>query len=433
MASMLLWFCNGRQRALFFHFVIFIAFLLCSGSPVHAWSSPGAYSIAILPSYSLIPGSPTYRVLYETPAGEEAVLSLTSAGSRIVGGSIHPSESSIGLPTDSLAAQAAASLQPHTALPSFLMVPPAQVANLTDEWEVLAKPATHSLLHCRIPYPMSSSDVDQREAAVLAQHGPAMAAALHQWWLRKGGPSSHGDGEGAVTGVQQWYVVCPESAVYRVNRENFWRAFTALVKLRSMDDDGEEGEKEEEKEQSKEGTLPRQQPKKKMVSEEDLNNYQADHFYCGSPTFKLWQTAARESTGSPVFEKVGLYDEEVSRPQWNAVLRSWEVWYPSTEPCSELKETGQAAGNHTATKAGSPPSQAPLWRSRVLFKCYGDRGGKTGKHHLPIGSDGFLTWSVTSVRQRCLVDIEISSDLVCLWDDYIDQLRWNPIPCVEMT
>lgn len=175
-------------------------------------------------------------------------------------------------------------------------------------------------------------------------------------------------------------------------------------------------------------------------------------------------------------------DSKNSRPQWNSDLRAFEMWYPSSTPCMNDK-------NVSSIYTSPPPDASPMeyWSTRFVFRCRNGRGstfavrgdppqpGSPPHHKHPGGLHAnppfstssshnynfrndfpFLNhrggggvdedmveenggglwgiqWSISELRQKCVIEVEISSsELVCLWDSFLDQVRLNPIPCVEI-
>lgn len=248
-------------------------------------------------------------------------------------------------------------------------------------------------------------------------------------------------------------------------------------------------EEEEEEEEEKE------KQKRKMEIDQAVRAFQNEHLRCTPSFHKLL-----ESPSEPLFHiaitKVGTYrphgtDDDGdhpplspllpsrhSTPRWNADLRAFEMWYPSSTPCME----GRIVRPTTTPTSSSSESDdtGRYWKTRFVFRCLksserpflpdldapapeapphhktpgGQRqAGSPGSHaYSPWwsgGGDGMdedeaegsgdtvgkgtITWSITELRQECLMEVELaSSGLVCLWDSYLDQVRLNPIPCVEI-
>lgn len=170
--------------------------------------------------------------------------------------------------------------------------------------------------------------------------------------------------------------------------------------------------------------MARELERRKNKTEETLvENFEKEHLRC-TPTFEQLVVDEEDVLFQEAFTRIGEYDKVKSRPAWNPALRAWEMWYPSTQLCTEL------SANTTSTTTGTGEY---YWRTRVMLKCFRERGSPIGGKYYDLGTDYSPRWRVTEVRQRCLMEIELSSDLVCLWDDYLDQLSLNPIPCVEIS
>eukprot|EP00796_Vickermania_ingenoplastis_P006747 gene6747-4840_t len=446
----------GNKRvalALWLQMLLFTLLLGPYMASTAAWSSPGALAIVVLPSYAMVPNSSVWDTFYHAPAGS-ALLSLSAEGHRIAGGSLDKEEPSVLISTHHLAETAAVYLDRYSIpVPAFLRVPLLLQANLSGTWEVLAKPSSKTLLHCRLPYPLTLNDVRSRESEALRRHGTAMSDALMQWWRVVTSPDGfYGDAEQSLTGVKQWYIICPDIGVYRVNGGNLLSALLMKQKKKREREvrqclrphlslRGEISlEAEDEDEAGGAGIEPAAPTgsmfadlppiddiddlveRRKKIEKKVLATFEQDHLRCG-PTLHRLLATPEEPLFQAAFFRVGDYDPDVSRPQWNDALRAWEMWLPSTNPCTEL-----AAPNSINISAHA------LWRTRILLKCYADRGSaeKGGYGYEDIGKDARRLWRITEVRQRCLIEVELTSDLICLWDDYLDHLHVNPVPCVEM-
>lgn len=558
----------------------------------------------------------------------------------------------------------------YVSLPTFLHTPVPLECNLTDTWEVLAKPSSGTLLHCRIPFPNSVETVRRREAEVLARHGDEMAEALSSWWRRlagekglmewvapgdgmyhqqasgneKNGGGLFGEGEKGITGVDAWYVFCPLQGIYKVHtrllhdallltdpdarRERYAELHQCEASSHSHAS-ADRGEREDQhtttsQEHKREtgvsqgdtitpgnplhnasegnretypsgGPSHPSKPNGKVASrgkdpQTVLEAFKRKYLRCTADFQHLLQVKEKKSSSSSssllqaAITSIGMYHEKSSRPRWNTALRAWEMWFPSAQQCSRgsPSSTPTKSSRRTATSgeggrdenegtgtahplsSSSSFSSSPRWRTRVLLRCYRDRGrgneesrrtrkprksssshpqaggggtttrtahgrdeedqgmeeehgmtapfvalddnadsngnedapnaatrsqedkgagrdasveeGNTKSTHPPlsqssnnnnnstggdgdgdgvppdpeqtddahnyqeeeeeeewnVGTDHSLTWRITEVQQRCLFEVELSSDMVCLWDDYLEQLRITPIPCVEI-
>lgn len=420
---------------------------------VAAWTSPGASSLVVLRPEVLYPGSPTWNVLYETPAGN-AALNIHIEGYRILE---NEEQATSGYEATTLSEHASPTTSrptpfpnaPHVfathafhlphrlPIPSFLMQPFDLTTNLTDRWEVIAKPGSGKLLHCRLPFPLQAEAVREREEKVLwhSGAGEVMASSLAKWWAASIGPRGiYGEGERLITGVEEWYVICPSHAIFRVNQA--WLREVARQQLRD-----ERGAKLSSN-HSAEARAPLDLPKDQEKKEEEnvIEQLRKQYLRCSDTFFRLVEDDSlreeeKEASGeaqraSPpkLAHRVGGFDAQKSEPHWNAQFRAWEMIFPGNHlqtPCTE-------EGNTTAEKR--------FWGTRIFLKCSRNRGsahqqtdGFTQPHsESPIGSEHSF-WRVTPVRQQCLVELELTSELVCLWDDYVDQLAVNPVPCAEIS
>lgn len=235
--------------------------------------------------------------------------------------------------------------------------------------------------------------------------------------------------------------------------------------------------------------------KKKAEIDQLVRAFQEEHLRCTPSFYKLL-----ESPSEPLFRvaitKVGDYrpshgsgrgdsslpSSRSSRPRWNADLRAFDMWYPSSTPCMEGR-TVTGDPHPTATSSSPAADDARrYWKTHFVFRCRKgvegpfprDRDGPAPEapphHHTPGGprqgggaggshayshwwsgggdgveedaevdesrsseEHGTITWSVIERRQECVMEVELaSSEVVCLWDSYLDQVRLNPIPCVEI-
>lgn len=394
----------------------------------------------ILPFVSMLPNTSTWRTFYDAPAGE-AFISLSNEGYRVVGGSVDRAEPPVPVSSFNSAATAAVYLA-HTRIPipSFLREPLPLTANLSSTWEVLIKPSSETLLHCRLPFPLTMEEVRAREANVLQLYGAEMADALQQWWWERAGSQGvYGEGEQMLTDIEQWYIVCPFEGVYRVNSGSLRSAVLLKEKKKRQGDimkchQGKSvevlhrttlpdrrdasGNKKPAPVVDQELELQQQKMEDRMVKD-----FMTENLRC-SPSFYRLLREDDDPVFQAAFSRLGEFDWEKSRPQWNPTLRSWEMWYPSTQRCTELS---------SSTVATTTAPVEYFWRTRVLLKCFRERGSPIQGEYHDVGTDRRPRWQVTEVRQRCLLEVELSSDLVCLWDDYLDQLNVNPIPCVELS
>lgn len=98
----------------------------------------------------------------------------------------------------------------------------------------------------------------------------------------------------------------------------------------------------------------------------------------------------------------GVYDDEVSEPQWNTREEAWELLLPRGGPCR----------NNTSR----------TYSSRVLLRC------------LPHSTSGApTTWSVAIDELGCVARVELGLNSVCTFTERFGASRKiTPIPCFQL-
>lgn len=230
----------------------------------------------------------------------------------------------------------------------------------------------------------------------------------------------------------------------------------------------------------------REKQRKQKQKEMDalVHSFQREKLRCGPSFYHLLESDVNPLLKAAI-TKVGEYRphshrEEThtparnSRPRWNADLRAFEMWYPSSTPCMQERTLATVSTPSSTSSVSQDDAAIQYWSTRFVFRCRRGRGstfpndedaphpGAPPHHRTPggpsrtafdmggrHGNDGVdedagkgksgkgspwsMSWSIAELRQKCVIEVEMaSSELVCLWNSFLDQSRLNPIPCVDL-
>ncbi|RNF05953.1 hypothetical protein TraAM80_04289 [Trypanosoma rangeli] len=273
---------------------------------------------------------------------------------------------------------------------AFLQISPYFV-QLSSNWTVVERNVMNrktleeegnggQLLHCRLPLPHTAATVDLLEKDYAKRHQEKMRMAVWKWL--KGATQSDGcvfgDGEGTLTGVSEWYLFCPQGLIRKVNR-------TAVAALYGVS----------------QSELP-------GVVEKLVQRYRSTGEKMGRDRrFDKWSFV------------IGEYNTRLTKPRWGVERQAWELLYPTDRACDlgqANASTARAAKLKSSVQGGA---RRDVWETIVRFYC----------HPGPRGSS-LREWTITEVRQLCLYEIAVSASVVCEWEQRIERLGVNPIPCV---
>ncbi|KAG8348752.1 hypothetical protein ERJ75_000037600 [Trypanosoma vivax] len=288
-----------------------------------------------------------------------------------------------------------------------LTLPP-YVTRLSSEWTVIEAPAWDSgrsqndstvekLLHCRLPLPQTQNEVKQRVQRYVREQKSRRRTMLWKWLVNTMNDDGciFADGEGAITGVQEWYLFCAEGKVLKVNKT----AVAAMYTNKSHS--------------SLEHAV------RKLIGR-----------FRSSGVGR-----ARGGRTSSWAVLVGEYQRGVTHPVWNSEREAWEVLYPTHRACRDARRyvpsRSEFAGGVDAREGASASSSVPLhdgkWPDKEVWQT-------VVRLHCPWHNSGpnTLLWSVTEIRQTCTHELLLSSPAVCEWDRDIGDLHVNPIPCIPI-
>ncbi|KAK7194039.1 hypothetical protein NESM_000316300 [Novymonas esmeraldas] len=254
------------------------------------------------------------------------------------------------------------------------------------------------LLHCRLPLPQNRTEQALRQRRYVTHHHAAMSAALETWWHTSANAQAsrclYGDGEKALTGAARYYELCPTGAVYRIQHTRLERLLQTSAGIARS------------------------------------NVLEFLHTMHRTPSERRDVLQSPRYAG--VFEEIGHYHPRLSRPQWNAEYLTWESWYPSTNPCtthyttlSDFAGAGPGQGSAASRSGAAPRKVRPhdaYWKTVVRFRCPSQFSARETKT--------LSLWSVTEARQLCEYHVEVTTHLVCGWEQELDSFHANPIPCV---
>ncbi|RNF26875.1 uncharacterized protein Tco025E_00837 [Trypanosoma conorhini] len=273
---------------------------------------------------------------------------------------------------------------------AVLQLPPYYV-QLSSNWTVLERNTLNrepqdedrrggQLLHCRLPRPHTAATVALREADYVRRHQERMRVAIWKWLNDAAQEDGcvFGDGEGALTGVAEWYLFCPRGLIRKVNR-------TAVAALH--------------------GASPSELPRvvKRLVQRYRGTGEKRGH----DRRLDQWTSV------------IGEYKKRLTQPRWGAERQAWELLYPTNRACDpgHVNASTERAGTRNADKQGGARREA--WETVVRFYC---RPGRRGS--------SLREWTITEVRQLCLYEIAVAASVVCEWEQGMESLGVNPIPCV---
>ncbi|ESL11391.1 hypothetical protein TRSC58_00860 [Trypanosoma rangeli SC58] len=275
---------------------------------------------------------------------------------------------------------------------AFLQISPYFV-QLSSNWTVVERNVMNhksleeegkggELLHCRLPLLHTAATVDLLEKDYVKRHHEKVRMAVWKWL--KGATQSDGcvfgDGEGTLTGISEWYLFCPQGLIRKVNRT----AVTALY-----------------------GASPSELPR---VVEKLVQRYRSTSKKMGRDRrLDKWSFA------------IGKYNKRLTQPRWGVERQAWELLYPTDRPCDlgqAKAPTERAAKLKESVQGGT---RRDVWETVVRFYCQpGPRGSSLRE------------WTITEVRQLCLYEIAVSASVVCEWEQSMERLGVNPIPCVVL-
>ncbi|PWV17197.1 hypothetical protein C3747_19g119 [Trypanosoma cruzi] len=236
------------------------------------------------------------------------------------------------------------------------------------------------MLHCRLPRPQTQEMVASLEKSYMKFHQGRVRAAIWKWLLdlthRDG--CVFGDGEGTLTGVSEWYLFCPHGLIRKVNR-------TAVAALYDVSP----------------SELPR-------VVKKLVQRYRGsgEKMGCGNALDK-WTSV------------IGKYKKHTTQPYWDANRRAWGLTYPNDRVCVTGRVNASAEGETKRREDTRVEAGREMWETVVRLYC---RRGR--------GSSPLQEWTVTEVRQSCLYEIVLLSPVVCEWEQRMEHLGVNPIPCI---
>ncbi|CCW69965.1 unnamed protein product [Phytomonas sp. Hart1] len=341
-------------------------------------------------------------------------------------------------------------------------VPYPYITILSSEWVVLERPAPdapvsnlrHStkdddgirdstLLHCRLPLPRDANLMSLAVSSYLKLKTPDMRRDILGWWTRLAykRPSHclYGDGEGAVTGTPRYYEICPLEGIYRVKKGSLLRTMGQTILPQDPTTEAEKHNASKSHTAQGEGTKP--PDVLKLLGQMHTSALQR-RILRNDPRVAL------------AFEKIGQYHAVLSSPHWNEAQKAWEMVYPSTQPCdlhatdyiqdrdSDVKvhhssRTFRGEGHESSSSIRHPNATIrvddPYWKTVIQLRCPADYRTKhrDSRNYKP-DDDDTRYWSISEVRQMCRYDVELETTLVCAWEQELDNLVVNPIPCVKL-
>ncbi|ORC90335.1 uncharacterized protein TM35_000081330 [Trypanosoma theileri] len=289
---------------------------------------------------------------------------------------------------------------------AVLQLPPYKV-RLSSNWTVVERSVWSGeaaeeneeegqLLHCRLPLPQMAEDVVRLEEEYVQRHESRTSADIWLWLMRltQSDGCIFGDGEGPLTGVSEWYLLCPKGELRKMNRT----AMTTLFGNSSS-----------------------------FQTERSLRRF------IRQTRGERMRSRSGSSSGSDNKWSfvIGAYRNHITRPRWNSKRRVWELIYPSKRICNVSMTSSQEEEDDEEEVSIFRKDNDELltkkfdkverWESVIRFYCSEKRKNDHVQH-----------WSITEVRQACLHEILFHSPVVCEWERELVNLHVNPIPCVSI-
>ncbi|EKF32629.1 hypothetical protein MOQ_003510, partial [Trypanosoma cruzi marinkellei] len=273
---------------------------------------------------------------------------------------------------------------------AFLQTP-SYLVQLSSHWTVVERNVFGSdspdeeekggqMLHCRLPRPQTQEMVASLEKRYMKFHQGRVRAAIWKWLLdlthRDG--CVFGDGEGTLTGVSEWYLFCPHGLIRKVNRT----AVTAFYNVPPSE-------------------LPR--AVKKLVKRYRVSGEKMGR----GRTLDKWTSV------------IGEFNKRITQPYWDVHRRAWGLTYPTDRVCATGRVNASSEGETKIKDDAQVKAGIETWETVVHLYCRRRRG-----------SSPLQEWTVTEVRQSCLYEIVLLSPVVCEWEQRMERLGVNPIPCI---